>query len=166
MWSCAYGAHCPTRPNAHLGGQPVVDRRRELVELLLQVLEEHHRRLPLERVALLARRAEREALCLDGDGGALDVLANVPVDVRGLAGRVIAHDHHVDLAPRRDARHAELIADGQDALLLWSQQRRSQPAEDERRIEKRQVSGGAKAIFFCRWAARSAAVLLLTLQSS
>ena len=42
-------------------------------------------------------------------------LSDVPVDVGRLARRVVAHDHHVDLAPRRDARDAELLADLEDA---------------------------------------------------
>ena len=199
--------------HARLCLQPFEDGWREGLEVVLQVGEELHRRLPLEAVALLAARHKGEALprrvgcvvgvqshsrgersasevhrgaprctgaemaagaplrCsasvgggkarlrLDGHRYLLHVLANVPIDcgtrgregggsergargrlapqggsrqhvartVRRLASGVVADDHHVDLAPRCDARQTDLVADSHDALLARLELRRFDP---------------------------------------
>ena len=65
-------------PGVPLPPRPRTDLGRKLLEFVLQVREELHGRLALERVTFLAARAEREALRFDGDGGLLHVLADVP----------------------------------------------------------------------------------------
>ncbi len=54
---------------------------------------------------------------------------------------MVADDHHVDLAPRRDARQADLVADGHDALLSRLELSRADAWLSRRRFRVVDVSG-------------------------
>ena len=68
-------------------------------------------------------------------------LRGIARTVGRLARGMVADDHHVDLAPRRDARQANLVADSHDALLPRLEISRADPWLSRRRFGIVDVGG-------------------------